>query len=99
MVEEQCLFSHHQHVPIKFLPQLYEQSEGIRRQAIRQVFDWVTPLASIDRPFSETEHDLRLFNPPITGNAPLGVVWVCGLIGDDSLHIRLNSNPKLLSEE
>ena len=94
MKEEQQDFNRHPHVPQYMLPQLNQESRGMRMQAMRQIFNWLPRRTPDDGTSSEEEYGLNHEN-----SAPLGVVWICKLLGHDSLNVRLTYNSGLFSEK
>ena len=99
--QEHNLWNQYQHVPQRMLRQLNEESDGLRNQARRQVFDW---LAGWDKALhvggataGKSEH--KVLASSHENLAPPGVVWTGRLNGDDALAVRLSWNRKLFSEE
>ena len=103
MTVEQQDFNRHQHVPQNMIPQLNQESQGTRMQAVRQIFNWQSrgiPDGGDDGTSSEREHGLREVRIPAHENAaPIGVSWNCRLVGHDSLNVRLRYNLRMFSEE
>ena len=103
MTVEQRDFNRNRHVPQSMLPQLNQESQGMRMQAVRQIFNWQSrgiPDGDDDGTSSETEHGLREVRIAAHENAaPVGVSWTCRLVGHDSLNVRLRYNLRMFSEE
>ena len=78
MKEEQQDFNRHPHAPQYMLPQLNQESRGMRMQAMRQIFNWLlrrTPDSGDDGTSPEGEHGLNKMTISAHENsAPLGLV-------------------------
>ena len=97
MEGQQKQSSRYQHVPQSMLPQLNRDSHGMRMEAMRQVFNWIS-----SRNGKEAKGSSGLDVVGVPGqdnNPPAGVAWMCRLVNSETLNIRLRWNSRILSEE
>ena len=78
MKEEQQDSNRHPHIPQYMLPQLNQESRGMRMQAMRQVFTWLPrriPDSGDDGTSPKGEHGLnKVMISAHENSAPIGVV-------------------------
>ena len=94
MEEQQKESIRYQHIPQSMLLQLEQESQGMRTEAMRQVFNWI--------PGQQTNASsgLRVVGIPGQDNVPpAGVAWMCKLRNSETLGVRLRWNSGLISEE
>ena len=97
MEEQQKQSSRYQHVPQSMLPQLNQDSHGMRTETMRQVFNWIPSRSGKE---NNASSGLEVVGVPGQENIPpAGVAWMCRLVNSETLSIRLRWNSSLLSEE
>ena len=97
MEAEQKQFSRYQHIPRSMLPQLNDDSHGMRMEAMRQVFNWIPGRHGKEVNASSGLHAVGI--PGHDNIPPAGVVWICKLLDSETLSVRLRWNSRLFSEE
>lgn len=95
MEAEQKQSSRYQHVPWSMLPQLNDDSHGMRMEATRQVFNWIPGRHGKE---ANATSGLQAVGIPGHDNIPpAGVVWICKLVNSETLSVRLRWNSRLFS--
>lgn len=97
MEEQQKQSSRYQHVPQSMLPQLNQDSHGMRTEAMRQVFNWIPSRNGKEANASSGIHVVGV--PGQHNIPPAGVAWMCRLVNSETLSIRLRWDSRHLSEE
>lgn len=97
MEEQQKASSHYQHVPQSMMPQLNQDSHGMRTEAVRQVFNWIP---SRNGKEANAPSGLHAVDVPGQDNIPpAGVAWTGRLVNSETINIQLRWNSRHLSEE
>ena len=97
MKAEQKRLNLYQHIPCFMIPELNDVSQGVRMQAVRQIFNWIP---GHHREEVTTSSGLHMVGDPGDGNSPpAGVVWMCKLVDSERLGVRLRWNSRLFSEK
>lgn len=97
MEEQQKHSSRYQHVPQSMLPQLNQDSHGMRTEAMRQVFNWIPSRNGKEANASSGIHVVGV--PGQHNIPPAGLAWMCRLVNSETLSIRLRWDSRHLSEE
>ena len=95
---EQRHLTTNQHLPRSLMSLLDADSQNLRTQARRQIFNWIP--GHHGREGNAPSSGLQAVGRPGDGNdAPAGVAWMCGLVDAETLSFRLRWNLMLLGEK
>ena len=78
-------------------PKLNDDSQGVRMQAWRQVFNWIPGHHGEEITASSGLH--KVGDPGDGNEPPAGVVWMCKLVDSERLSVRLRWNSRLFLEK
>ncbi|KAL6713143.1 hypothetical protein ACLMJK_009264 [Lecanora helva] len=97
MEAQQEEVNRYQHLPQTMSGQVDEDSNGMRNQAMRQIFNWIP-----GRRGKEQDKNTGLQPIGIPGqdnDPPPGVVWTCMIAGTEDFYVRLRWNLSLFLED